>query len=136
MHFVESNRRPSARYSSSHKRFDPGKLKELNSFRFYEALSLGVPPILVSSDCALAFSGRVDYRRFCVSVEEDDPGAVDAICAALAIDDQRYAEMCRQARLHYDTWLSPRNYLYLLHQALLGALRRTATAAPPPTLPQ
>lgn len=37
----------------------------LNSFRFYEALSLGIPPILVTDNAALPFDDLVEYESFC-----------------------------------------------------------------------
>ncbi len=95
----------------------------LNSFRFFEALSLSIPPILVSDDCALPYSHLVDYDKFCVRVEAHDPAAVERIKAAVYNTvDETYAEMCRSGRLHYDTFFSTKNFLFLLYDALRRAV--------------
>lgn len=95
----------------------------LNSFRFFESLSLGVPPILVSDDCALPFADAVDYEKFCFRVEAGDRDWVGRIREAVRdAGGEAYAEMCRSARLHYDTFFSAGNYLFLLYEALRRAL--------------
>lgn len=42
------------------------------SVRFYETLSLGRIPVFVNTDCQLPFDDKVDYRKYCVWVEEDE----------------------------------------------------------------
>jgi len=101
----------------------------LNAFRFFEALSLGIPPVHVGDDCALPWADVIDYSRFMIQVELGDEETLhERIAAAIAdVDEDRYREMCRLARLHYDTYLSPHNFLYLLHRAL-GRARRAEAA--------
>lgn len=90
-----------------------------NSFRFYEALSLGVPPILVSDDCALPFERHVDYDAICLRFDARDPDvAVRIKDAVLSVDQARYERLCRLGRLYFDTYLSPRNFLFLSYEAL------------------
>jgi hypothetical protein len=95
----------------------------LNSFRFFESLSLGVPPILVSDDCALPYAHLIDYEKFCIRVEAHDDDAVGRIREAVyCTRDETYAEMCRAGRLHFDTFFSAKNFLYLLYDALYMAI--------------
>lgn len=95
----------------------------LNSFRFFEALSLGVPPVLVSDDCALPYAHLIDYDRFCVRVDEHDAAVVERIKEAVhGTDEETYEEMCRSCRLHYDTFFSAKNFLFLLYDALCKAI--------------
>ena len=42
------------------------------SVRFYETLALGRIPIFVNTDCILPFDNRIDYRQYCVWVEEHE----------------------------------------------------------------
>lgn len=98
----------------------------LNSFRFFESLALGVPPILVSEDCALPYTHLVDYDEICIRIEEGEE-AVERIKEAVHHqDDAAYAAMCRAGRLHYDTFFSAKNYLFLLYDALRKASSRAA----------
>lgn len=99
-----------------------------NSFRFFEALSLGVPPVLVSEDCALPFEDVVDYDAICLRFEASDPDLTERILAAVrGLDDRQYARMCKLGLLYFHTYLSPRNVLFLLHDAL-GAANRGRSA--------
>lgn len=101
-----------------------------SSLRFFEALSLGIPPILVSGNCALPYEHLIDYESICLSFEARDPEvALQIKEAVLSMDVARYEEMCRMARYCFDTYLSPRNFLFLLYQALdrLVCLRRPRT---------
>jgi exostosin family protein len=79
----------------------------VNSFRFFEALSLGVPPVLVSEDCALPFEDDVDYARFSIIVSsrlEDAAGAI--VDAVRATSPEGRELMAALARAAYDAALS------------------------------
>lgn len=91
----------------------------LNSFRFYESLSLGVPPILVSDDCALPFESLVDYDKICFQINAGGLPLAQLIKKRVEeTDAERYAEMCRLGRLYYDSCLSMKNFLFLLYDHL------------------
>jgi Exostosin family len=91
----------------------------LNSFRFYEALSLGVPPILVSDDCALPFDDEIDYGRFSMVLPTDTPATVKEIGRLLASTDERQLEaMGREGRAIYERFLSYEAALLPIHQRL------------------
>jgi hypothetical protein len=94
----------------------------LNSFRFFEALSLGVPPILIADDCALPWEDLINYDRFCVRLPLQEPVAERLEDTLAGISDEFYREMCSLGRLHYDTYLSPRNFLFLLYRVLAAPL--------------
>lgn len=42
------------------------------SVRFYQTLCLGRIPIFVDSDCILPFDDQIDYRRYCVWVDQSE----------------------------------------------------------------
>lgn len=90
-----------------------------NSFRFYEALSLGVPPILVSDDCALPFEDLVNYDEICLRFDAREPDVALQIQEAIqGMLHSRYERLCRMGRLYFDAYLSCRNFLFLLYDNL------------------
>ncbi len=91
----------------------------LNSFRFFESLSLGVPPILVSSNCMLPFEEQVDYRQFSFQVDAEDPNSTEEILHIVSrVKSARYQQMRALARLYYDAYLSPHNFLLLIYKEI------------------
>jgi hypothetical protein len=91
----------------------------LNSFRFFESLSLGIPPILVSTDCALPFAEAVDYSQFCFCVPAEVETAATAIVNILrdTSAEQRNA-MAAAARSAYDNFFSANAIPLLLYRQL------------------
>lgn len=49
------------------------------SFRFYETLSSGRIPLFVNTDCVLPFDSIIDWKKYCVWVEESDINKIDQI---------------------------------------------------------
>jgi len=49
------------------------------SARIYEALALGRIPVFVNSGCLLPLSQEIDWREYCVWVEEPDIRMIDKI---------------------------------------------------------
>ncbi len=91
----------------------------LNTFRFFEALSLGIPPVLVSDNAALPFEDNIQYDKFCIRVDTSSPSiSADIKSGIKKIGPEQYAEMCLLARLHYDTFLSRKTFLFLIYDAL------------------
>jgi hypothetical protein len=94
----------------------------LNSFRFFEALSLGVPPILISDDAALPWEHLIDYNRICIRIDGRKPIVAQVDRALAELGSPRYEAMCHLGRLYYDAYFSCRNFLFLLYDALLRLL--------------
>jgi len=89
------------------------------SFRFYEAMSLERPPILVSGACELPFTGFVDYEDFCFRVDAERPDAANQIAALIRdVDTDRWSDMAVRARAAFDTHLSIRAMPLHLHRML------------------
>jgi hypothetical protein len=44
----------------------------VNTYRFFEALSMGRIPVLISDDCLLPFEDRIDYDAFILRIPEKD----------------------------------------------------------------
>lgn len=71
------------------------------SKRLYETLCLGRIPILVDTDCVLPYERSIDWRQFCVWVDQSEIGRIDKKVAefheALSDDDfQHLQRACRQ----------------------------------------
>ena len=91
----------------------------LNSYRFYEALSLGVPPILISEKCSLPYEDKIDYNSFVLQIDSNDSKIEKKILDYVTnIDADNYDTMCSLCRFHYDTFFTPHKLNYLLHQKL------------------
>lgn len=46
------------------------------SFRFYEALSYGRIPVFLNTDCVLPYDFEIDWKKYCVWIEEDRKSVV------------------------------------------------------------
>jgi hypothetical protein len=99
------------------------------SFRFYEAMSFGRPPILVSGPCELPFADSVNYESFCFRVDADQPDAAKQVSALIReVNKDEWAQMADRARAAFDTHLSIRAMPLHLYWLL-----RSATSAPDDT---
>ncbi len=79
------------------------------SYRPWEAMSMGRPPLFVDTDCAWPFEGEVDWSRLMVRVDEGDldrlPEALSDFHAAL--DDARFGDLQRACRAVWERYLTP-----------------------------
>jgi hypothetical protein len=91
------------------------------SFRFYEVLSAGRIPLFINTDCVLPFADRIDWRRHCVWVEEDQTGRAGETLRGFhdGISPEQFEETQRANRTLWRDWLSPRGfYLQILRDAV------------------
>lgn len=85
----------------------------MNSIRFFEALSMGRIPVLISDNCLLPFASRISYDRFVIRVAE---GEVDDTAGIILdwIREKSTAELmqrCREARQAWEQLLSPASFM-------------------------
>ena len=93
----------------------------MNSIRFYEALSMGRIPVLISDNCVLPFEELISYERFVIRIAEQD------VCHAprLTTDwiNQKSAgdimQRCREAREAWEQLLAPERIIYPLQQLVM-----------------
>lgn len=80
-----------------------------NSIRFFEVLSLGRLPVLVS-DCPLPFEDRIDYDRFVIRISPSDTSRAGTILHnwLVTVDSEELLQRCRTARLVWEEWFSPK----------------------------
>ena len=105
------------------------------SLRFYEALCCGRIPVLVDTDCVLPFEKQINWKDYCVWVEESDISHIGEIVSDFhaRISDIEFKELqlaCRRLWLDY---LSPESFMRNLSMNFLAchfdAVRPSPTQA-------
>ena len=87
------------------------------SYRLYEILSCGRPPLFVNTDCVLPYDGEIDWTEFTVWIEERE---LESIANRLVefhavLDDDAYAELQHRCRQVWIDYLSPHGFFRHLH---------------------
>jgi hypothetical protein len=88
------------------------------SYRLYETLCMGRIPVFVDTDCVLPLDFDVDWREYCVWVEESD---IDRIGDRVlefheALDEAEFTERQRACRRLWETRLSPQGFFASFHR--------------------
>jgi hypothetical protein len=83
------------------------------SLRFYEALCCGRIPVLVNTDCVLPFENQINWKDYCVWVDESDISYIGEILSDFhaRISNIEFKELqlaCRKLWLDY---LSPESFM-------------------------
>ncbi len=88
------------------------------SYRFYETLSCGRIPLFVNTDCSLPFEQYIDWKKYCVWVEEDDlPRLGDIIREFHArLSPKEFQDMQLACRKLWLDWLSPQGFFSNFHR--------------------
>jgi len=78
------------------------------SARFYETLALGRIPIFVNTDCVLPFDDRIDYRQYCVWVEEHEIQHIGekVLDFHLSLSPTEFFDLQKACHELWQTWLS------------------------------
>jgi hypothetical protein len=88
------------------------------SYRLYETLSLGRIPVFVDTDCVLPLDFDVDWRDYCVWVDEAE---IDRIGDRVlefqeSLDDAEFEERQRACRRFWETHVSPQGFFASFHR--------------------
>lgn len=91
-----------------------------NSVRFFETLCCGRVPVFVDTDSALPFDEMIDWKKYCVWVEEKDVDKVDSIVQEFhsRISEEEFLEMQTKAREVWEEYLTPVGFYKNLHRFL------------------
>jgi len=91
------------------------------SYRFYEALSLGRPPVLVDTDCVLPLEDKINYSEFIIRVDYKDIGRIDRIVSEKyeSLDEEGFVRMQEGARGAFEKYLNVESFLRLVVEELL-----------------
>ena len=79
------------------------------SIRFYETLSLGRIPILVNTDCVLPYDFEIDWKKYCVWIDESELSfiAEKVIDFHNQLSDQDFINLQYECRKIWEEWISP-----------------------------
>ncbi len=79
------------------------------SHRLYEALACGRIPLFIDTDCVLPFDFAIDWKRFCVWVDQTDLRSVADRVAEFhaSISGEEFEELQVACRRLWEEWLSP-----------------------------
>ncbi len=70
------------------------------SFRFYEALCCGRIPVFIDTDCSLPYDFKVNWKDYCVWVDEKDVGSIGDIIIEYheGLSDRDFIDMQEKCR--------------------------------------
>lgn len=95
------------------------------SYRFYEALSCGRIPVLVDTDCVLPYHDEIDWKTYCVWVDEKDVAMIGERVAQFhdALSPQEFVDLQYRCRRLWERYLSPEGFFENFHLHLPVAQR-------------
>jgi hypothetical protein len=88
------------------------------SYRLYETLSCGRIPIFVDTDCVLPYDSLVDWKRYCIYIEERDLSRIGRIVANFhaSLSDQAFEAMQVECRKFWEDGISPEGFFRNFHR--------------------
>jgi hypothetical protein len=88
------------------------------SIRLYETLCCGRIPVFINTDCVLPYEGWVDWKRYCVWVEEEELPRVADIVADFheRLSPDEFLDLQRSCRRLWEDWLSPHGFFKNFHR--------------------
>lgn len=93
------------------------------SYRLYEALSCGRIPILVDTDCVLPYQSEIDWKTYCVWVDERDVVSIGDRVGKFhaSLSEQEFVDLQYRCRRLWETHLSPEGFFKNFRLALVGS---------------
>jgi hypothetical protein len=88
------------------------------SYRLYETLSCGRIPVFVDTDCVLPLDFAVDWREYCVWIDQTEIGQIGDRVAEFheGLSDTDFADLQRECRRFWETHISPEGFFSHLHR--------------------
>ncbi|HEY9675149.1 MAG TPA: exostosin family protein [Waterburya sp.] len=88
------------------------------SFRFYEALSCGRIPVFVNTNCVLPYDFDIDWKKYCVWVEEHDISLIAEKVAEFheKLQPKEFVELQYECRKIWKQRLSPEGFFANLYR--------------------
>jgi hypothetical protein len=88
------------------------------SFRFYETLSCGRIPFFIDTDCVLPFDFEIEYKNYCVLVDNHDLSQVDKILYNFHenISEEDFISWQYNCRRLWQDYLSPEGFFSNFHK--------------------
>jgi hypothetical protein len=82
------------------------------SYRFYETLSCGRIPLFINTDCVLPYDFEINYKNYCVWVEDYELSRADKILHNFheTISEENFLCLQRNCRRLWQNYLSPEGF--------------------------
>lgn len=82
------------------------------SYRLYEVLSCGRIPVFIDTDCALPFDKIIDWKKYCVWIDEKE---IDSVADKIVqfhekVSRKEFEELQVNIRQLYEDWISPAGF--------------------------
>jgi hypothetical protein len=90
------------------------------SHRLYEVLSCGRIPVFVNTDCKLPWEDQIDWRKYCVWVEERDLPRIGEKVLAFhqQLSADAFVQLQKDCRQLWQEWLSAEGFFHQLHSRI------------------
>ncbi len=90
------------------------------SYRFYETISCGRIPIFINTDSVLPFDHIIDYRKYCVWIEDKNINKIADVLLEFhqKITSEQFQKRQKEIRELYLEWLSPTGFYKNLWRCL------------------
>jgi hypothetical protein len=90
------------------------------SIRFYETLSFGRIPIFINTDCVLPYDFAIDWKKYCVWVEEDEIHLIAEKVAEFhnKLSEQDFMALQYECRKIWQDWISPEGFFANVYRCL------------------
>jgi hypothetical protein len=88
------------------------------SIRLYETLACGRIPVFVNTDCVLPYEPWIDWKQYCVWVDEQDLAQIAEKVAAFhdRLTPSGFQDLQRACRELWLEWLSPQGFFKNFHR--------------------
>ncbi|MDD5434034.1 MAG: glycosyltransferase, partial [Nitrospira sp.] len=97
------------------------------SYRLYETLSMGRIPVFINTDCVLPYDFIIDWKKYCVWVEENEIDSIAEIVSDFhsSISPEKFIELQHECRKLWDDWISPGGFFTNFYRHLEDVPRIT-----------
>jgi hypothetical protein len=89
-----------------------------HSRRLYETMSCGRIPLFIDTDCVLPYDWLVDWKQYCIWVDEKDMSKIVERVVAFheALSPKGFRDMQMECRKLWEDWLSPVGFFANFHR--------------------
>lgn len=88
------------------------------SFRLYETLCFGRIPVFINTDCVLPYDFMVDWKQYCVWVDESEIDQIDQKIMEFHnnLSPEEFIDLQKRCRAFWKEYLSPEGFFKHFHE--------------------
>ncbi|MBI3813115.1 MAG: exostosin [Nitrospinae bacterium] len=93
------------------------------SYRLYETLSCGRPPLFIDTDCVLPYDFEINWKKYCIWVDWRDFKRIGEIVADFhePLSQQDFLNLQKKCRQLWEDWLSPHGFFSNFYRHFIRA---------------